>query len=471
MPDLLRPLPSRDALREHVLVSLRRYWKDGEGAVRTLPVHETDAPDVRLPLLLIEVTLPEWGRGCGIDGKLFVPQEACVSSPADWQSVDWWLAAFLLLEGWHERILEAQRGPIHSYSRKLRGWDTRAWERAWVNRIAIFLRRWVAELHDRPEEGLFGPLPEAEILLTHDVDAVKKTVAIRIKQSLFLLFNALRFLTKGEFSSALKRLSQGAKFLFRNSSWQTFDDLLELEFEASVRACYNFYADGRPKNLRRLFFDPGYSLSDPEVGRLLCTLSEKGMQLGLHPSFDSWSDGDAIGQQKLALERTVGKKIDICRQHWLRFSWEFTWSAQEKAGLGLDTTLMFNDHAGFRTSSALQWHPYNPDTGRAHTLEALPTLFMDSHFYDYAPVTAQERRRAISEWLGEVRSVGGQAALLWHPHTLSEDYGWHNGLRDVVHNLREAKNDHMVHSQNYARPHRQSTVGRQGKMGPDCTGR
>ena len=446
MPDKTPAIPSREMMREHVIVSLRRYWKNGEETLRTLPVHDSEAPDVHLPLLLAEVPLPEWGKSCGIDGILLVPREACASTPAEWRSVDWWLAVFLLLEGWHERILEAQHAPIHSYSGKLKDWDSRAWERAWVNRIALFLRRWAAKLHTRSEEELFGPLPEAEILLTHDVDAVRKTAAIRIKQSLFLLFNALRFLTKGDCSSARKRLSQAAGFLFRNSSWNTFDDLLELESEATLKACYNFYADERSKNLSRLLFDPGYSLSDPEVEQLLSTLSEGGMLLGLHPSFDSWRDGNAIRRQKLALEKCAGKKIDICRQHWLRFAWKSTWSAQEGAGITLDTTLMFNDRSGFRNASALQWHPYNPDTGRAHTMEALPTLFMDSHFYDYAPVAEQERRRAISEWLEEVRFVGGQAALLWHPHTLSEDYGWRDGLLDVVQNLREAKNDYMVHS-------------------------
>lgn len=441
MPDTPLLMPSRETMKEHILVSLSRYWEEGVEVIRALPVFTVKEISVSQPLILVEVPLPEWGRGCGIDGKLLVPREACSSSPADWQHVDWWLAAFLLLEGWHERILEGQQGPVHSYSSKLKGWDVRAWDRAWVNRIALFLRCWAAVLHDRSEKDLLGPMPEAVILLTHDVDAVKKTVAIRLKQSLFLLFNALRFLMKGELSYARKRLLQSVTFLLRQNSWWTFDDLLKLETEASLKACYNFYADDRPKNWSRLLFDPGYSLFDHDVKQLLHRLSERGMLLGLHPSFDSWSQVDAIRRQKLALEKSAGKKIYICRQHWLRFAWESTWTAQEKSGIVLDTTLMFNDRSGFRTSSALQWHPYNSKTERAHILEALPTLFMDSHFYDYAPVTERQRRDAISAWIEEVRSVGGQVALLWHPHTLSEDYGWRNGLLDVIQNLKEVKND------------------------------
>lgn len=441
MHDRMPTLPRVETLREHVIASLQRYWRVNADAVRTLPVQTAHTTDINLPLRLGEVPLPDWGEDCGVQGKLLVPCEACVAAPGDWKNTDWWLAAFLLLEGWHERLFEAQNKPVHSYSVKLRDWDSRAWDRAWVNRIALFLRRWAAKERSRPEEELFGPLPEPEILLTHDVDAVRKTGAIRIKQTLFQLFNALRFLINGNPSNARDRLAKAASFLFRNGRWQLFEKLFEQESEASLKACFNIYADERPKNFTRLLFDPGYKLSDTQIERLLHTVDKEGMLLGLHPSYDSWNDGEKIRVQKQVLENKTGRKIGICRQHWLRFSWETTWSSQEEAGLELDTTLMFNDRSGFRNSAALQWRPFHPDKGCAHTLEALPSIFMDSHFYDYRPVSDTERRNAIDEWIEEVRLVGGQAALLWHPHTLSDDYGWRIGLQDVIQALREANND------------------------------
>ena len=42
-----------------------------------------------------------------------------------------------MLEGWHERIWEKVHGCIHSYSFRLKGWDTRAWDHAWVNRCYL----------------------------------------------------------------------------------------------------------------------------------------------------------------------------------------------------------------------------------------------------------------------------------------------------------------------------------------------
>ena len=73
----------------------------------------------------------------------------------DSKKVDWWTAIFLLMEGWHERIWEKTRGVIHSYSFKLKDWDTRAWDHAWVNRIALFLRKWFL-LHFDKRESFWG---------------------------------------------------------------------------------------------------------------------------------------------------------------------------------------------------------------------------------------------------------------------------------------------------------------------------
>jgi hypothetical protein len=142
--------------------------------------------------------------------------------------------------------------------------------------------------------------------------------------------------------------------------------------------------------------------------------------------------------QREHLQSLTGASVTRCRQHWLRFSWRNTWGAQEAAGLAEDMTLMFNDRPGLRTAAALRWTPWDPLRGRAHGLRALPTLLMDSHVYDYHPLDASERLAAFRHWLQEVTAVGGEAALLWHPHTLTEDYGWADGFRELLRTMQES---------------------------------
>ena len=85
---------------------------------------------------------------------------------------------------------------------------------------------------------------------------------------------------------------------------------------------------------------------------------------------------------------------------------------------------MFNDRSGFRNSGAIEWHPWNQKKSIEHKTVAKPTILMDSHLYDYDDLNQDQRQNKINNLLDECKFVNGNVALLWHPHTISEDYGW-----------------------------------------------
>ena len=380
------------------------------------------------------VALPEWAVDIGVDGGLLVPSFAIdKGASAPHERTDWWAAAAWYLDGRAERAHEREHGPIHSYSIRLAGWDTRMWERAWVNRIGLFLRRWAARRTGRDEASLFGPLPSAEILLTHDVDAIAKTVRIRFKQSAFDAFNAVRAIARGQAGAAIERAVHGVRFALGAGDYWTFDRMCAMEEARGRRSIFNVYAGGAsPRSARaRLLIDPAYDVRDPAVSVMLRRLVERGWSVGLHPSFDAWSAPSDIRAQKERLENAIGSRVTACRQHWLRFSWDTTWIAQEEAGLELDTTLGFNDRPGFRAGCALQFHPRGND-GRPRRLAVLPLVLMDSHLYDYASPSGAVPEAGIAKWIDEIRSVRGTASVLWHPHVLSSDYGWAPGYEEVL---------------------------------------
>lgn len=400
------------------------------------------APSISGPLRLIEIRLPSWAADCGVNGELLVPVEVVENfkiNDETWRYIDWWLAAFLLLEAWHERIWESRHGTIHSYSFRLKGWDKRAWERAWVNRIGLFLRSWVIECGHKLEAKDLKPLPKFEIRMSHDVDAIQKTVPIRLKQGCFNLFNAGRGISRGELAEATSRVKEAFRFFLGHEDWWLFEPLLELERENGVRATFHFYAESEKKSLKSWFFDPGYDVREKKLRVLLQNLKAAGHQVGLHPGYDTWNNAKKIKSAKKIVEKTISNKITSCRQHWLRFSWRDTWNAQSLAGLSNDSTLMFNDRPGFRNSSALAWNPYNQCQLASHKFSALPTVFMDSHFYDYKPMSVVERQAAIRYWIKECQVVNGVVSVLWHPHTLSQDYGWYDGFEFTTRLISDSK--------------------------------
>lgn len=430
------PLPPNEAIRNHVREALSRYWPHKPLEPSIFPVLGARPVSISGPLRLVNISLPSWALAYGVQGTLLVPAEACEGGN-DWQRVDWWLAVFLLLECWHERTLELNRGSIHSYSFRLEGWDVRVWEYAWVNRIALFMRAWAANEQGKVAADLFGPLPSSEVLMTHDVDATAKSVPIRLKQGAFNLLNAGRHLVHAEPEKALGKLALAMRFLFSREDWWTFDTLLGEERRAGIRAHFHFYADTRKKSLKRWLFDPGYDIRDERIRALMGQVQKENGVIGLHPSFDAWQSPELIRRQRQHLANVSSSPVSACRQHWLQFGWQCTWAAQEQAGIETDATLMFNDRPGFRASAALAWQPWNQQAARPHRLRVQPTAMMDSHFYDYQTMDATQRAAGIQHWIDETRAVGGQIAVLWHPHTLTRDYGWTDGFQELLHALAE----------------------------------
>lgn len=433
-------LPDCLAIKNHVAQALNRYWSKTALPVKALPVRELNLKYAGgVPLKLVGIRMPPWAQEFAVQGELLVPAEAVPQSISTlensdaWMEIDWFLAVFLLLECWHERSFETFHGPIHSYSFRLKGWDSRVWEYAWVNRIALFLRSWAAQSASLDVSELLGDLPNANVLLTHDVDAVSKTWSIRVKQSLFILFRSVRSLKKLDIPAAIKNIKKAAEFFLVQNDWSLIKGLSNREKLLGVRATYHFYGGGAPTSFRQWLFDPGYDLASEELKDLIVHVTAQGHEIGLHPGYDNWHDPTHLSSEIHNLNNAISTPVYYCRQHWLRFSWEKTWPAQSKAGLRLDTTLMFNDRPGFRNASAVKWAPWKLTSEDSSThFSAMPTMVMDSHLYDYLDLTPVERKNQIERWFNEVALVRGEVAVLWHPHTLAKDYDWTDGFDAVL---------------------------------------
>lgn len=436
-------LPSKKEIQDHSVLSLSQFWKNNKNLIENLPIkRKVISIDPGTPLKLSSVLLPDWAKHHGVNNCLLVPSECLPSNYggniADlWREIDWFLAIFLMIECWHERLWENKFGPIHSYSFRLKGWDERAWERAWVNRIGLFLREWVAFNIGESSEIIFGKQGEGKINMTHDVDAVEKTWAIRFKQSAFILFNALRALYNGKYYVAFKKIKNFFVFFFTNEDWFIFDKLLSYEKNAKIQSTFHFYSDLNKKNYKKILIDPSYKINSKKLRKLLANIRSNNHKIGLHPGFETWNSVDDLYKQKKNLEEISGISISNVRQHWLRFSWNSTWDCQQSVGLKLDTTLMFNDRPGFRNSSSLVWSPWNIKKNKAYDIKAMPSILMDSHFYDYMDLDDGERVHLMDYWIKECQGVSGESSILWHPHTLTNDYGWSHGFFEILSKIKQ----------------------------------
>jgi hypothetical protein len=386
-------------------------------------------PSARSPVehRLVQVAMPDWAHdlGVGVQPSLLV-DAACLTEgtgPAH-ERCDWLLAAFLHLDSWLERSWEARHGPIHSYAARLPAEWSSAFDRAWANRIFLFLRRWAARQAGLPDDALFAPLPKPRFVLTHDVDALRKTIQLRIKSSVMSAIATTRHMRNGQWRQALKRIRLAARYVVMPSDYRLLNRICEEEAARGFRSCYMFADNRTASGLSAWLIDPSYTVAEPRIGHEIRHLQASGWFIGAHPGFHSWNDASALAATRGFVSEAAGMDVRIVRQHWLRFSFANTWEAQHKAGFTHDFTLGFNDRAGLRNGAALRWRPARPD-GSEIGLEVIPTLLMDSHFYDYdAP---QDPAAAMRPWIDEVIHVHGEASLLWHSQTMHDDYGWAPG--------------------------------------------
>ena len=154
---------------------------------------------------------------------------------------------------------------------------------------------------------------------------------------------------------------------------------MQAEKSAEILATWHFYSEIPLKSIRGWLFDPSYNIAALSYRDLLKHLKQEGHLIGLHPGFDSWKSTQQLSAARQRLEEATLNSVNVCRQHWLRFSWRHTWHSQADAGLNFDTTLMFNDRPGFRASSALIWKPWSESKHHSHSISILPTVLMDSH--------------------------------------------------------------------------------------------
>ena len=430
-------MSERARVYAYVLECGERYWEKGREQLVALPLPAAPAEP---SLALARVELPDWARdlGVGTPPALLVDAACLLPGPGPaYERCDWLRAAFHHLTGATERDFERRNGPAFSYLRRLQGIDRRLFERAWVNRIFLLLRRWVGRRARRDEAEILGPLPAARVDLTHDVDAIAKTTGVRLKRAAVQVVNALRLAGQREPARSIQTLVRAGRFVASIADYWRFPEIRALEERYGVRSTFHFYAGppGWGRGAGRLLLDPPYDVRDPALRRELGTLIDGGWRIGLHPSFDAWSGPRALEAQRLRLEAASGSNVSRCRQHWLRFSWSRTWRAQQEASLTLDSTLGFNDHPGFRNGCALRFRPWDGTERQGMTLEALPLLFMDSHFYDYALLDEPERGAEMARWLDELKAVRGEASVLWHQRVMHPDYGWGPGYEEVLRQL------------------------------------
>ncbi len=211
----------------------------------------------------------------------------------------------------------------------------------------------------------------------------------------------------------------------------TFDRLMDDAEAAGTTAAFYFICGGHEDAI-----NGDYRLDDPRVRALLRRIAERGHEIGLHPSYDTWRDGARLRRELDELRATcdelgIEQERWGGRQHYLRWSNPDTWQNWSDAGLDYDSTLTFAGAPGFRCGICVPYPVFNVLTRTALPLIEMPLIVMEGSLLDYQGLPLDEALASIAHMALRCREVDGDFTLLWHNHRLitgGEENLWRRAL-------------------------------------------
>lgn len=264
------------------------------------------------------------------------------------------------------------------------------------------------------ESGIEIPEPPKQIrkiYLTHDIDQIAHFRNIR-----GMLGGVLR---------GIKRPKEGEKALnsffgsLRVDPWYTFPFLFNLDNELAAtignERCETI-AFFRSSGGRRKEDKPISNLLHPDFKTLIRYCKKKGVNIGLHASYEAGIHPHLIIEEKQKLNRFAKTETTYNRNHYLDSREPVDMLALINAGITDDFTLGYADMAGFRlgTCRPVKW--INPLTKQLSNLTLHSLAIMDGSLSDkrYMYMNAHDAYQYCEQLINCVESYNGELVLLWH---------------------------------------------------------
>ncbi len=186
--------------------------------------------------------------------------------------------------------------------------------------------------------------------------------------------------------------------------------------------------------LRNTAHDKNILPGHPLMISLIRQLQEDGGNVFIHPSYYALG-GDAIEQEKAALERATGRTITSSRQHYIKNIVPRTYRQLLALGITNDHSMGYATHLGFRagTGSSFAW--YDLEREVPTTLTVHPFCFMDTAALYEEKMDVTSAFTALHLMAQILKQTNGSLTTIFHNFSLGrspEWKGWVNAYKDLV---------------------------------------
>ena len=186
-----------------------------------------------------------------------------------------------------------------------------------------------------------------------------------------------------------------------------YQDIIEICLKYGVNPIF-FIQVGEPSR-----FDRNNPIHLPAVTQKVNELALRS-EIGLHPSYFSCEDGQKLELELGRLRSICSSRINVSRQHYMRWRLPDTLLTLAELGITFDYTLGFPDVNGFRAGTAHPFKFFNLQKDEVVDITLMPTHFSDIVSMRLS-TDPEEEMMAIKN---ECNSYGGTFCTMWHPEVL-----------------------------------------------------
>ena len=162
--------------------------------------------------------------------------------------------------------------------------------------------------------------------------------------------------------------------------------------------------------------DKGISPENSTFRELVRHLKDDG-KVGLHASYGSFRNQEALRNEKAALSECLGDKVTENRFHYLRLSLPESYRNLVATGITDDYSMGYASSAGFRAGTCHPFQYFDLQQEKELPLTIHPLLFMENCFFNSEERTEAALWRQVKPLLDEAIRYGGEIVTLFHNHS------------------------------------------------------
>ena len=256
-----------------------------------------------------------------------------------------------------------------------------------------------------------------EIKVSHDVDSPSHYGFRNVKSLIRAIGGDV--IKRRDFKSMLfapwVRLNT-KKALHPQDPYNTFDWIMDVSEQQGLTSAFYFICGGNAPQ------DADYPPEHSAIRALMRRIHKRGHEIGLHPSYDTYQNPQAIAAEAQRLKQVCAEEgIEQAhwggRMHYLRWEHPTTLYGWEQADMAYDSTLSYANRPGFRCGTCFEYPAFDPVRQKILKLRIRPLIAMECSVISERYMGLGYTEQALETFLKlkeTCQKVNGQFTLLWH---------------------------------------------------------